>query len=60
MTCRAKKLELSNILSQKIAHKTHLLYEFTAGFDNVKFRQNKVTFQLNFFYLSCHFTILSL
>ena len=38
MTRRAKKLELSNKFSQKISHKTHVLYEFTAGFNNVKFR----------------------
>ena len=50
-------LELSKILSQKIPLKTHGLCEFTAGFDMVKLQENKVIFQLNLFYLSCHFTI---
>ena len=31
------QMELSNKLSKKIPHKTYVLYEFTAGFDNVKF-----------------------
>ena len=31
MIPRANKLELSNILSQNIPHKTQVLYEFTAG-----------------------------
>ena len=38
MTYRANKLELSRILGQKIPPKMHVLYEFTAIFDNVKFK----------------------
>ena len=36
--CKEQKMEPSKISSHKIPHKTHFLYEFTAGFDKVKLR----------------------
>ena len=39
-----------------MAHKTIVLYEFTAGFYMVEFFK----FHFNFFHFSCHFTLISL